>query len=138
MSGCAISYHINTNFAPLLLRYAASYHKIQFLCIIAKVWCTIIKAADIAFQYSGKEGMYTKVIDHLTGNVFLATSKDYEFLLSYRNTALCTSTDSRRSSQNYVDNPSSDTAVYSLEVMEQNHHFASCLAMSHGRPPNPS
>ena len=53
--------------------------------------------------------MYTKVLDNLTGNVSPATSKDCEFLLSYRNTVLHISTESTRSSHNYINNPSSST-----------------------------
>ena len=53
-----------------------------------------------------------KVLDNLTGNIFLAASRDYELLLSYRNIALHTCAESRRSSHNYVESPSSSTATH--------------------------
>ena len=71
----------------------------------------VISMGDTPFQYSEKEGMYTEVLDNLTGNVFLATGRDHEFLLSYRNTTLCTSTESRRSCHNYIKNSNSNTAT---------------------------
>ena len=49
--------------------------------------------------------MYREVLDNPIGNIFLAACKYHEFLISHRNTALHTSIESRRSSQNYVDNP---------------------------------
>ena len=69
----------------------------------------VIYASDILLQYSEKGGTYTEVPDNLTGNIFLAASKDHKFLLHYKNTALHTFADSRRSSQKYIDSPSSDT-----------------------------
>ena len=62
----------------------------------------VIYEGNILFQYSKKEGMYTEVLENLTGNIFLATSRDHEILLSHRNITSHTSTESRRSNQNYV------------------------------------
>ena len=45
-------------------------------------------------------------------NVFLATGRKQEFLLSYRDTALHTSTESSESSLNYIRNPSSSTTSH--------------------------
>ena len=56
--------------------------------------------------------MYTEVLGNPTGNAFLATSKNHDFLLSYANTVLHTSTESRRLSHNYVKNPSPSTTTH--------------------------
>ena len=72
----------------------------------------VIYVVDIPFWYSEKGDMYIEVLDNPSGNIFLATSRDNEFLLSYRNTVLHTSTESRSSSQNYVKYPSSSTTTH--------------------------
>ena len=73
----------------------------------------VIYAGDTPLQYAEKEGIYTKVLDNMTGNILLATSRDQEFRLSYRNTVLHTSTEFKRSSHNYSGNPSSSTTTHS-------------------------
>ena len=71
---------------------------------------------DIPFQYSEKQGTCAKVLNSPSGNIFLATSRDHEFLQSYRNSVLHTSDKSRRFSHNYIKNPSSRTTHYHLLI----------------------
>ena len=68
--------------------------------------------SDIPFLYSEREGMYTEVLDNQTGNAFLATSMDHEILLNNRDTVLYTFTESRRSSHNYIEDPTSSTTSH--------------------------
>ena len=72
----------------------------------------VIYVGVIPFQYTEKDGTYTEVLDKPRGKVFLATKTDHKFLLSYRNTVLHTSSESRSSSHNYIDNPSSSKACH--------------------------
>ena len=68
---------------------------------------TVIYAGDILFCYNGQEGNYTEVLGNPKGNIFLAASRDHEFLLIHRGTALhvsLASIESRKS--NYIENPS--------------------------------
>ena len=44
----------------------------------------VIYASDVSFQYNEQEGMYTELLGNPTGNVFLAPSRDHEFLLSHK------------------------------------------------------
>ena len=55
---------------------------------------------DIPFWHDEKEETYTEVLDCLTGNILLATSREQEFLLNYRNIVLHTSAESWRPSHN--------------------------------------
>ena len=48
----------------------------------------MIHAGNYQFQYNEQEGMYTEVLGNPTGNIFLAASRDHEFLLSHRGTVL--------------------------------------------------
>ena len=74
----------------------------------------VIYVGDIPFWYSEKEGMFAEVLDNMTGNIFLATSRNHKFLLSYKNTTLHTSAKYRRSSYNCLKNPSSITSTHML------------------------
>ena len=48
----------------------------------------VIYAGDISFWHNEQEGMYTEFLGNPTGNIFLAVSRDHEFLPSHRGTAL--------------------------------------------------
>ena len=72
----------------------------------------VLYASDIPFWYSKKEGKYTEVLDNPTWNIFLVTSRDYEFLISHKNTVLHTSAESWWSSLNDVKNPNSSTTAH--------------------------
>ena len=72
----------------------------------------VIHVGDIPFWYGEKEGMETEVLDIPTGSIFLATSRDHDFLLSHRNTSLHTPTESRKFSYSCIENPSSSTTSH--------------------------
>ena len=92
------------------LGYYVHSHKNCFLNYLDDVVPddSVIYMADTQFWYSEKEGMFTEVLENLTGNVFLATSRDHKLLLSYRSTVLHTFIESKRSNHKYIHDHSSN------------------------------
>ena len=75
----------------------------------------VLYAGEILFQVNEQDCMHTEFLGNSTGNVFLAASKDHEFLLNLRGTALYishTSAESSKPNCNYVKKySSSSTAI---------------------------
>ena len=74
-----------------------------------------IYAGDIPFWYNKQEDTYTEFLGNPTGNVFLAESRDHEFLLSHRGTGLHashSSAESRKSNYNYIEKSSFSTTTH--------------------------
>ena len=75
----------------------------------------VINAEGIPFWYYEQEGMYTDMLGSPTGNIFLAASRDHEFLQSHRGTVLHvphTCIESSKPSNNYMKNSSSSSTVH--------------------------
>ena len=75
----------------------ASQTSIRMWCYFYQLWdCflnifddpvpdgTVIYTDNVLFQYNDQEGTYTEFLGNPTGNIFLATSRDHEFLLNHK------------------------------------------------------
>ena len=78
---------------------------------------TVIYVGNVPFQCNKQEDKYTEFVGNLTGNIFVAANRDYEFLLRHKGNAT------------YI--PNSSNNFRKLNVVENSSNLIQIL------PPNP-